>query len=53
MIASMGSVKDYTLKQYLAFAEKLQMKAKVCNTSLPVRYLKRNAVAILICCPIQ
>ncbi|XP_074573566.1 uncharacterized protein LOC141829995 [Curcuma longa] len=28
MIASMGSVKDYTLKQYLAFAEKLQMKAK-------------------------
>ncbi|XP_042452378.1 uncharacterized protein LOC122036995 [Zingiber officinale] len=28
MIASMGNVKDYTLKQYLAFAEKLQMKAK-------------------------
>ena len=29
--ASMGSLKDYSLKQYLVFAEKLQSKAKVKN----------------------
>ncbi|URD76390.1 hypothetical protein MUK42_08531 [Musa troglodytarum] len=28
MIAAMGNAKEYTLKQYLAFAEKLQTKAK-------------------------
>ncbi|CAL9065086.1 uncharacterized protein LOC103999426 [Musa acuminata AAA Group] len=28
MMAAMGNVKEYTLKQYLAFAEKLQTKAK-------------------------
>lgn len=29
MVAAIGSSKDYTLKQYLIFAEKLQTKAKV------------------------
>jgi hypothetical protein len=30
MVAALGNAKEYTLKQYLAFAEKLQAKAKVC-----------------------
>eukprot|EP00253_Pinus_taeda_P030725 PITA_30725 len=30
MVAALGSSKEYTLKQYLVFAEKLQKKAKVC-----------------------
>ena len=29
MVAVLGSVKDYSLKQYLIFAEKLQSKAQV------------------------
>ncbi|EMS66133.1 hypothetical protein TRIUR3_01285 [Triticum urartu] len=28
MVAALGNVKEYTLKQYLAFAEKLQAKAE-------------------------
>uniref|UniRef100_A0A0A9EW80 Uncharacterized protein n=1 Tax=Arundo donax TaxID=35708 RepID=A0A0A9EW80_ARUDO len=28
MVASLGNAKEYTLKQYLAFADKLQTKAK-------------------------
>jgi hypothetical protein len=30
MVAALGNAKEYTLKQYLAFAEKLQAKSKVC-----------------------
>jgi hypothetical protein len=30
MVAALGSVKDYTLKSYLVFAEKLRNKAEVC-----------------------
>ena len=29
MVAAIGSSKDYTLKQYLVFVDKLQAKAKV------------------------
>jgi hypothetical protein len=29
MVAALGNAKEYTLKQYLVFAEKLQAKAKV------------------------
>lgn len=29
MVAALGNAKEYTLKQYLAFADKLQAKAKV------------------------
>jgi hypothetical protein len=29
MVAALGNAKEYTLMQYLAFAEKLQAKAKV------------------------
>lgn len=29
MVAALGNAKEYTLKQYLAFAEKLQTKSKV------------------------
>ena len=31
MVAAQGSMKDYTLKSYLAFAEKLRNKAEVCH----------------------
>lgn len=34
MAAALGGVKNYTLKTYLNFAEKLQEKAEVCKTSL-------------------
>lgn len=30
MVAALGNSKDYTLKQYLVFADKLQNKARVC-----------------------
>lgn len=29
MVAALGNAKDYTLKQYLVFVDKLQAKAKV------------------------
>ena len=29
MVAALANAKEYTLKQYLAFADKLQAKAKV------------------------
>jgi hypothetical protein len=29
MVTALGNAKEYTLKQYLAFADKLQAKAKV------------------------
>ncbi|TYK20114.1 hypothetical protein E5676_scaffold134G002390 [Cucumis melo var. makuwa] len=35
MEAALGNSKDYSLKQYLLFANKLQEKAKVCHAKLP------------------
>lgn len=38
MEAALGSSKDYSLKQYLLLAEKLQTKAKVSDIFFPVLY---------------
>jgi hypothetical protein len=52
MVAALGNAKEYTLKQYLAFAEKLQTKSKelssgeeVFTTSDVERALWSSAVA--------
>lgn len=37
MVAALGSSKEYTLKQYLVFAEKLQNKAKELNSKSHVK----------------
>lgn len=34
MVAALGNSKDYSLKQYLLFADKLQSKAKVSKCFL-------------------
>ncbi len=41
MVAALGNSKDYSLKQYLLFANKLQTKAKVseCYCLLIVNYI--------------
>ena len=41
MVAALGNSKDYSLKQYLLFANKLQTKAKVseCFCLLSVNYI--------------
>lgn len=47
MMAAMGNVKEYTLKQYLAFAEKLQTKAKVYLTYTALNVVGKHAVNIM------
>lgn len=39
MEAALGNAKDYSLKQYLLFADKLQTKAKVSECLLLVNYM--------------
>lgn len=38
MEAALGNCKDYSLKQYLLFADKLQKKAKVSHTLISYHY---------------
>lgn len=40
MVAALGNSKDYTLKQYLIFANKLQEKAKVSQLLSGLCYIK-------------
>jgi hypothetical protein len=58
MEAALGNSKDYSLKQYLLFADKLQTKAKVSECLLLVNYIiicscmfqARKRLEVFTCC---
>ena len=47
MVAALGNSKDYSLKQYLLFANKLQTKAKVSECCSPNCQLYKKGLKYL------